>query len=476
MMVEHVTDKDETFQAITDRLASLEKTVSNQGTEICRLNRVIDQKNKTIRDLKIRLAKYEEPPKDSNNSSIPPTQDTMTNQIIRHTNSLRKKSERKTGGQPGHDGHFLKKYEDSDFIIEHYPDNVCECCSESLAHVEAEVVGTSQIIDLPLIKPVVTEHILYGKRCKCGHMNKCEDSKEYTSRVTYGKMIKAVIAYLGHTQYVSFKRICEVLHDVFNIDISQGTVQNVLVHMGKQSENAYREIRDRIEEAEVVGADETGLYAGGERRWAWIFQSKKLSYLFQDKSRGKAATSKHFPNDLPDTTLVTDRHGTYFCMEVKDHQVCIAHLLRNIQYLTDLDPKQTWSTNLTGLLQDAIHLRKSESIDYVKKQSRGFYDRLDRLLSECLDSLHKDFNTLKKGLMKCRNFIFTFLTDKNVPYDNNGSERGVRNIKVKQKVSGCFRTDAGADIYMKLHSLTDTAKKNGSSRFNVLLSLADMQG
>jgi hypothetical protein len=77
--------------------------------------------------------------------------------------------------------------------------------------------------------------------------------------------------------------------------------------------------------------------------------------------------------------------------------------------------------------------------------------------------------------MKCRNFIFTFLTDKNVPYENNGSERGVRNIKVKQKVSGCFRTDDGADIYMKLHSLTDTAKKNGSSRFNVLLTLADMQ-
>src|SRR5574344_217116 len=127
-------------------------------------------------------------------------------------------------------------------------------------------------------------------------------------------------------------------------------------------------------------------------------------------------------------------------MEVKDHQVCIAHLLRNIQYLTDLDKKQTWSTNLTELLQDAIHLRKSKSIDYVKKQSQGFY--------ECLDSFHEDFNTLKKGLMKCRNFIFTFLTDKNVPYENNGSERGVRNIKVKQKVSGCFRTDDGADIYI----------------------------
>lgn len=203
MMVEHVTDKDGAIQTITDRLASLAETVSNQGSGICRLNRVVDKKDKTIRDLKKRLTKYEEPPKDSDNSSIPPTQDTMTSQIIRHTNSLRKKSGRKTGGQPGHDDHFLKKYEDSDFIIEHYPDNVCERCSESLAHVEAEVVGTSLIIDLPLIKPVITEHVLYGKRCKCGHMNKCEDSKKYTSRVSYGKMIKAVIAYWG---------ICSMCH------------------------------------------------------------------------------------------------------------------------------------------------------------------------------------------------------------------------------------------------------------------------
>jgi len=473
-VIEHVTDKDKALQAINDRLASLEQTVSNQGSEICRLNRVIDGKNKTIHDLKKRLSKYEEPPKDSHNSNIPPSQDTLDKQIVRHTTSLRKKSNRKTGGQPGHEGHFLETSEDPDVIIEHYPGNVCECCGESLADIEAEIVGTSQIIDIPPIKPVITEHALYGKRCKCGHMNKCEASKKYSNRVSYGKMTNAIIAYFGHAQYVPFKRVCEVLRDVFHLELSQGTVQNVLVRMGKHAENAYREIRDRIGQAKVVGADETGFYAGGKHHWGWVFQNPGLTYLFQDKSRGKAATSKHFPYDLPDAILVTDRHSTYFKMEVKDHQVCIVHLLRNIQYLTDLEKNQTWSGRLTELLQEAIHFRKNESLANIKKAAEGFYERLDRLLSECLDRLPKDFNALKNGLMRCRNFIFTFLTDKDVPYDNNGSERGVRNIKVKQKVSGCFRTNIGANIYMELHSLTDTARKNGNSRFNALLTLASL--
>ncbi|WP_276892902.1 IS66 family transposase [Hallella bergensis] len=475
-MNEQVTDKADVLQTIENRFASLEKKVSDQDTEISRLNRLVNQKNKTIRDLRQRLSKYEEPPKDSSNSSIPPTQDSIGKQIVRHTKSLRKKSDRKTGGQPGHEGHFLETNEDPDFIVHHHPDDVCECCGESLADVEAEEIGKSQVVNIPSIQPTTTEYVLLGKRCKCGHMNKCRASKKYTSRISYGSNLNAIIAYFGHSQYIPFARLCEMLRDVFHLHISQGTVQNILTRMGKISENAYREIRDRVEEAEVAGADETGLYVGGEHHWAWVFQNDNLTYLFQDKSRGKAATRKHFPNDLPDTTLVTDRHSTYFRLNVKGHQVCIAHLLRNIQYLTDLDKNQTWSTRLTELLQDAIHLRKSKTMEKVKKAAAGFYERLDRLLEESTNHLHKEFNALKKGLYKCHDYIFTFLTDKRVPYDSNASERGVRNIKVKQKVSGCFRTDAGADTYMKLHSVTDTAKKNGNSKFDVLLALANLQG
>ena len=126
------------------------------------------------------------------------------------------------------------------------------------------------------------------------------------------------------------------------------------------------------------------------------------------------------------------------------------------------------------LLRDAIHRRKtSEWKDITENVVKGFYDRLDRLLSRNLNNLHKDFNSLKKGLVKCRDYIFTFLTNPEVPYDNNASERVVRKIKVKQKVSGCFRTDDGADIFMKLHSIAETAIKNGNSKFKALLAVAE---
>ena len=151
-MNEQVTDKTDVLQTIENRFASLEKKVSDQDTEISRLNRLVNQKDKTIRDLRQRLSKYEEPPKDSSNSSIPPTQDSIGNQIVRHTKSLRKKSDRKTGGQPGHEGHFLETNEEPDLIVHHHPDDVCECCGESLADVEAEVIGKSQVVDIPSIQ------------------------------------------------------------------------------------------------------------------------------------------------------------------------------------------------------------------------------------------------------------------------------------------------------------------------------------
>lgn len=138
--------------------------------------------------------------------------------------------------------------------------------------------------------------------------------------------------------------------------------------------------------------------------WNWIFQTDALTYVYQLKSRGQEAVDSKFTNGLPHSTLVTDRKQTYFKMNVKDHQVCLAHLLRNAEYLNELDAKQDWSRRFIHLLAHAI-------------------------------------------------------------------ERGVRKIKIKQKVSGCFRTDEGADDFAKLHSIAETAMKNGNSKFNAILAV-----
>ncbi|MDR2969145.1 MAG: IS66 family transposase [Tannerellaceae bacterium] len=451
-------------------MQALECTVSHQGAEISRLGRLIDQKDKIIRELKFRLSKYEEPPKDSHNSSVPPSQNPIDKKVSLRTQSLRKPSGKPSGGQPGHKGHFLETSAHPNLIIDHQPE-FCQCCGMTLNNIAAKVMETAQIIEIPPVVPVVTEHISYGKRCTCGHLNVCELPKVCRGRISYGPMVQSLVGYLGHVQSISFNRICETLRDVFALSISEGTVRNMLKRLGTLSTDAYEEIRKRVESSSVVGGDETGTFVGGNLHWGWVFQTPLLTYAFQDSSRGIAAVEKHYPNHFPKSVMVSDRHGTYFKLKVKEHQVCIPHILRNTTYLSELDTGQTWSKRLIELLQEAIHYRKEVS-DVTQSAIQEYAQRLDGLLSENLDALHEDFNKLRKGLIKVQQYIFTFLTNSKVPNDNNASERAIRKIKVKQKVSGGFRTEDGADIFMKIHSLAETAKKNGNSKFNVLLAVA----
>ena len=171
--------------------------------------------------------------------------------------------------------------------------------------------------------------------------------------------------------------------------------------------------------------------------------------MFQSESRGQKAIDSKFPKGLPNSTLVTDRHQSYSNMKVKGHQVCLAHLLRNAEYLNELDPSQNWSRRFIHLIEHSINIRKEESLTH----------------------LDNEFEKFKRGILKVQDYLFTFLSDPNVPYDNNASERGIRKIKIKQKVSGCFRTDSGADDFAKLHSIAETAMKNGNSKYNAILAV-----
>jgi transposase len=156
-------------------------------------------------------------------------------------------------------------------------------------------------------------------------------------------------------------------------------------------------------------------------------------------------------------------------MNVKDHQVCLAHLLRNAEYLNELDTKQDWSRRFIHLITQAIDLRRAG--DITKRKIKVLNTKMKNLLGESLTHLDDEFESFKKGILKVKDYLFTFLTDPHVPYENNASERGVRKIKIKQKVSGCFRTDGGADDFAKLHSIAETAMKNGNSKFNAILAV-----
>ncbi|MFV0545602.1 MAG: IS66 family transposase [Bacteroides sp.] len=455
-MNDRVTDISKMLSEMNSKLSLMEQIISEQGAEISRLHRIINQKDKEIHILKKRLSKYEEPYKDSHNSSVPPSQESLAAKVIRRTQSLRKKSNRKNGGQFGHPGSTLETSTFPDFIEEHRS-HYCECCGSSLTGADSVCTGVSQVVDIPLPRPQVKEHRSFNVTCSCGHINKCPLPKECSKRISYGNTIQSLVAFLSHVQCVSFERICEILKEIFSLSISQGTIRNMLIKIGNKSKVVCEKIRRRITKSKVVGADETGLYVNNVLDWAWIFQTNQITYLYQDKSRGMKAINKHFPDGLPNSILVTDRHGSYFNMEVQNHQVCIAHLLRNIQYLTELDLKQDWSKRMSTLFREAIHIRKTTSFELIPVTT--IKDRLDRLLNESVAHLHEDFQKFKNGIFKCKDYLFTFLQNPDVPYDNNASERGIRKIKVKQKVSRCFRTEQGADTFMSVHSVAETAKK-----------------
>ena len=488
-MARPCTDIDEVLRQINLRLRKLEKSDSEKNEEIGRLNRLNDQKDKEIHDLKTKLASADtrikeleeelgkghddaghpsgssgKPEKNSSNSSVPPSQESIAARELRRTKSLRKPSGWDSGGQPGHEGHTLQTVSTPDRVVRHEP-AYCKCCGRPLDGIGYRKIRKTQTVDIRFVMETCEEQY-YEKVCQCGTVNRCDAPN---CRIKYGDNLRALVTYLSVVQCMPFKRIAELISDLSGRKISEGTIQNILRENSEKSDRAYEEIRKRIECAPVVGADETGAAVGKRLHWNWIFQTDALTYVYQVKSRGMEAIDSKFPNGLPNSTLVTDRHRSYFKMNVKDHQVCLAHLLRNAEYLNELDTGQDWSRRFIQLISHAIEIRRLGNI--TKRKTKLLKSKMQKLLGENLTHLDGEFECFKKGILKVKDYLFTFLTDPNVPYDNNASERGVRKIKIKQKVSGGFHTDKGADDFAKLHSIAETAMKNGNSKFNAILAV-----
>ena len=469
-MKEQVLDIVLVLRSINGKIDGLTKQLDSAREEII----VLKKENSA---LKARLAVYETP-KDSHNSSIPSTKESITAQVEKSnklliTRTLREKSAKPSGGQIGHKGVTLEMASEPDFIERHIPD-FCTHCGNDLSRIVGSVIGIRQSVDIPLpIQAVVTEHQIIAKKCSCGKCCEADFPKHVRSNISYGPNIRAIVTYFSCSQYISYKRLTEIVHNCFGLKMSQGTIDNILLDMEQKSEPAYQEIRARLEESKVAGADETGVNINGELHWGWTFQSDKLTYVFNDKSRGKVAIDKHFTYGLPNTILVSDRHASYFNMDVAGHQICLAHILRDLTYLTELYANQTWSCDLAKLIRDAIHERKTELWENIDRNT--ILDRFKKILITSTDILHLKIIAIQKSLINHKDHVFKFLFHPEVPYDNNGSERVVRSFKIKQKISGSFRSPdgKGADVYCHIHSITQTAKKNNQNPFLAILAVAN---
>lgn len=476
-MDKHVTDISESLQVMADEMRQMRKTIESQHSEICQLNRNIDKlnselrkRNKRIEELECKLAKYESPDKNSGNSSKPPSKEDMKSEVIRRTKSLRKPTGKKPGGQRGHIGTSLEMADTPD-ETEVISANYCSQCGSSLEDCERILDYVTQVISLPHLKPIVKEVRHYITLCKnCGaHIQSHPKRRNGFNLVSYDASIRTLAVYLNVVMFLPYNRIASFFHEVFGLDISQGSFVNWVNEARKKAKPAISKIKELIMQSEVVGFDESGLYCSKHLDWAWIAQTVYFTLLFHGRGRAGKELEDRFGDSLERMTAVTDRHSAYFALKFLNHQVCIAHLLRELQYLNELDSNQQWSRNMEKLLQEAIHERNGNPQAVIDK--KPWLKRLDILLTERLEGFKEQFGKFRKGLIKCRDYIFNFLENPMIPSDNNASERGIRKIKIKMKNSGTFRSDQGADAFLDLLSIVETTKKHNLSPYQAIRAL-----
>ena len=425
----------------------------------------INELEKEVDYLKGRLSKYETP-KNSGNSNKPPSSDFPK---VLKTQSLREPSGKKPGGQPGHKGTTLKMSDNPDIILKHSPNN-CNCCGEDLSGYEAQLSGRRQVIDIPPIKPIITEHDVYKIRCKCGHENTAAFPEGIVSSVSYGPNTQSLVAYLSVRQYIPVERTAELMSNVFGLPISTGGVCYLLGKVRQKAVPVYEAIRQLVLRGNVIGADETGVNINGKNNWAWAFQNLIATYIAIHQSRGKKAIDHIMPEGFERNILVTDCWAAYFKGIAALHQLCTAHLLRELKFFAEKYPENTWVQRLYGLIANALEMRKENKLTPQKSAeiTRTFLVLIEEPVSQKI----KELITFQKRMVKYSGYVFAFLDNPEIPPDNNGSERAIRNFKVKQKISGLFRSTSGVEIFATLRSVIDTAIKQGQNPYENLHAIS----
>jgi transposase len=412
-------------------------------------------------------------PKNSNNSSIPPSKD--ENRITK-SNSLRISNGKKPGGQTEHEGNTLSMTSTPDEIIEHKP-QYCNHCGKDLTGFKSKEEMRRQVIDIPPIIPKYIEHRIFSCECSCGHITETSFPLGVNAPISYGNNIESVIAYLHTRQFIPFDRMREFFSDVCNLPISTGTICDILNRFSEKALSAYEVIADKVKNSSVIGGDETGAKVNGKKGWFWTWQSKIATFITFSNNRGMATIDATFPDGFPQAIFVHDCWKSHFNTNAICHQICTSHSLRELKYFEERY-KSSWATKFKFLLYDALKLKESLTpADYLQSISRRTYleNVLDKLLVDIIPENMKEVLTFQKRMIKCRNYIFTFLYFPDVPPDNNASERAIRNIKVKQKVSGQFKTTNGAQTYAIIRSITDTCIKNDQNILAAFKTIANLQ-
>ena len=414
--------------------------------------------NARVAELEAKLAAKN---KDSNNSSNPPSKDPPGTQ---RKYPKRNKTDRKPGAQKGHQGKSKSFEKEPDIVQTHEPTSCLEC-GESLESIEGKVVERRQEIDIPPIEPIITEHQLIEKICPCcKHSSRGSFPDHIRSLIQFGINTIIAVIYFNIVHHIPFRRTTKIFKDMFHMSISEGTIENILNLAETKAIKYYDQIKELLQQSKWVGSDETSIRINGQTWWRWVWQNDKLTYFVSVSSRAYQVVKDFFGESFQGI-LLHDCYGAQLATVASKHQLCLAHLIRELLFLIDFE-KSMWAFKMIRFFSKVIKAKEiiwSEGFDLTRREKviSDCFKELDRLLD--LMPIKKESHRIWKRLRKHKDKLLTFLVHEDVPATNNGSERAIRNAKIHRKISGCFRGDHAPQRHSVLLSVIETAKKQGHS-------------
>jgi len=460
--------------------------------------------------------------KNSKNSSKPPSSDGLKKAPV--TKSLREKTGRHTGGQKGHKGNTLDLVDNPDIVVELNPVSHCDCGGKIIIDMDGFIVR--QVTDLEKPKKITIEYHAHDGYCEqCGKVHKASFPKGADAAASYGEGVQAMVSYLNIYQMLPLKRTAELMRDLFGVEISQGTVIKANESTYVQLGGALEEIKEELINSEVVNFDETGMRVDGSLHWLHSAGTKEATLYVLHKKRGKEAMDAMGVLPFFNGTAVHDHWKSYYYY-LCAHAECNGHILRHLVFLFET-LKQDWARDMICLLMrikrhvdlsklfggDRLDLSEIQEYELIYRQileNAAIHLRMDSPYNttgveiERVDEntaaadaglVGEDVNTdstvalkLAAGILAAANTdtkgkkrkktesermvtrlaeyeqeTLMFMYDFNIPFDNNAAEQNCRMPKLKTKISGCFRTVEGAEVFAGIRSYVSTAIKKGKN-------------
>jgi len=430
-----------------------------------------------VQQLSQRVAELEERlSRDSHNSHQPPSSDGFK----KKPRSLRQRSGKRPGGQPGHAGQTLRFSSQPEAVVLHRPRN-CATCGADLAGVPAAECQRRQVVDLPPLHLLTTEHQVETVCCPaCQQRNSGAFPTEAPQAVQYGPQIKAVALYLRSYQLLPSARTNELLADLFGAAPSEGTLDTIVQDAASKLQPLVERIRQQLIASGLIHVDETGCYVADKRWWLHVASTSQLTLYFVHHKRGQggSAAAGVLPNFVG--IAVHDSYASYWEYSCQ-HALCGAHLLRELIAEQERSG-QAWATDLASLLREMLAAteaaRAEERAALPAAQVASLVQRYAALVGQGFASnpvqprpAGQPRGNVKQSkatnlLLRLRDHaaeVLRFLHDLRVPFDNNQAERDLRMMKVQQKISGRFRTESGATAFCVIRSYISTLRKQGQS-------------